>query len=356
MEPADLAALLTSDDFEREAARRLAPDAYDYFRSGADGERTLARNRAAFAKVTLWPRVLVDVGRVDTALDLLGSPLALPILVAPMAYHKLAHPDGEPASARAAAAVGAVFVLPTLSTTAIEEVVSDGPRWFQLYVHRDRALSRDLVARAEAAGHRAIVVTVDMPVYGRRLADERNRFRLPEGLTTANLVGARVADPAGSSAWFASRHDPTLAWADLAWLRSLTKLPVLLKGILRADDAVRAVDAGVDGIIVSNHGGRQLDGTPASLEALPAVVAAVGGRVPVLVDGGIRSGGDVLAALALGARAVLVGRPFLWGLAVGGEAGARRVLEILRDELARAMALAGCPTLASITRDLVGVS
>jgi 4-hydroxymandelate oxidase len=231
-----------------------------------------------------------------------------------------------------------------------------GPKWFQLYVHRDRGFTRALVARAQAAGYHALVLTVDTPLLGRRLADEHNRFALPAGLTMANLVEAGESTPLAGSAlasYCAARHDPALTWEDLDWLRAQTSLPILVKGILRGDDAARAVDRGVDGILVSNHGARQLDGTPATIFALPEVCAAVADRCPVLLDGGVRWGTDVLKALGLGAKAVLVGRPALWGLAVGGRQGVTRVLSILREELERAMALAGCPSLAALDRSLV---
>jgi len=340
-------------ELARAARRALPRAAWDYFRAGADGEVTLAANRRAFARWPLYPRVLVDVARCDPGLELLGARLAFPILIAPMAYQKLAHPDGELATARAAAGLGTVMVVSTLATVALEEVAAaaPGPRWFQLYVHRDRGLTRELVARARAAGYGALVLTVDAPVLGRRLADVRNGFALPPGLAMANLAGSGTE---GDHFGDAARHDPSLNWRDLDWLRGIAGVPLLVKGIVRADDAARAVAAGVAGVIVSNHGGRQLDGTVAALDALPGVVAAVGGSVPVLVDGGVRWGTDVLKALALGAAAVLVGRPVLWGLAVDGEAGVARVLTLLRDELVRAMALAGCPELAAVTRDLVG--
>jgi 4-hydroxymandelate oxidase len=351
--------LLTLADYRRAARRRLPTMAWDYYRSGADGQTTLRENRRAFARWQIWPRVLVDVARRDLSTTLLGTRVSMPIAVAPTAYQKLAHPDGEAATARAAAAVGALAVVSTLATTSLEDVAAaaDGPRWFQLYVHKDRELTRALVERAHAAGYRALVVTVDTPILGRRLADERNGFRLPAHLTMANLVDAATVKSAqdGSALehYFAARHDASFNWRDLEWLRGLSPLPIVLKGILRADDAARAVAAGCAAIIVSNHGARQLDGAPATLDALPEVVAAVGDRAEVLVDGGVRWGSDSLIALALGARAVLLGRPILWGLAVDGAAGAQRVLEIARDELSRAMALAGCPTLSSIDRALV---
>jgi isopentenyl diphosphate isomerase/L-lactate dehydrogenase-like FMN-dependent dehydrogenase len=346
-------------DFARAARAVLPRMVRDYYRSGADGEATLRANRRAFRRCTLLPRVLVDVSRVTLETELLGELLPHPILVAPTAYQKLAHPEGEVAMARGAEAAGALLCVSTLATTSLEDVAaaSAAPKWFQLYTHRDRGLTRALVERAHAAGYRALVLTVDTPLLGRRLADVRNRFALPEGLTMENLRGASGAAQAevGSALakHVAARHDPSTSWRDLEWLASLTPLPVVLKGILRPDDATRAAAAGVAGVIVSNHGGRQLDGSVATLDALPAVVDAVAGRCPVLVDGGVRWGSDALKALALGARAVLVGRPALWGLAVAGADGVARVLAALREELTLAMTLAGCPDLAAVTPDLV---
>jgi isopentenyl diphosphate isomerase/L-lactate dehydrogenase-like FMN-dependent dehydrogenase len=352
--------LLTLDDFEAAAAAVLPRMAHDYYRSGADDERTLRENRRAFRRWEIWYRVLVDVAERSLGATLLGAGVSAPILIAPTAYHRLAHPDGELATARAAAAAGSLYVVSTLATTRLEEVAaaSPAPKWFQLYVHKDRGLTRSLVERAEAAGYLAIVLTVDAPLLGRRLADERNLFTLPAGLTMANLAsppapGSTLEEQSMLARYVASRHDASLTWKDLAWLRSLTSLPLLVKGIVRGDDALLAVQHGVDGLVVSNHGGRQLDGSPASIDALPGVVAAVAGRCPVLFDGGVRRGTDVLKALALGAAAVLVGRPILWGLAVGGAAGAARVLEILQHELSMAMALAGCAGIADIGGDLV---
>jgi 4-hydroxymandelate oxidase len=352
--------LLTVDDFEAAAAAVLPRMAYDYYRSGADDERTLRRNRRAFRRWEIWYRVLVDVSKRSLGTTLLGAGLSAPILIAPMAYHRMAHPEGELATARAAAAMGALYVVSTLATTRLEEVAaaSPAPKWFQLYVHKDRGLTRSLVERAEAAGYRAIVLTVDAPLLGRRLADERNLFALPAGLTTPNIqgtagLGSTLEEQSMLAKYVASRHDASLTWSDLSWVRGLSSLPLLVKGVVRGDDAARAVDHGAAGVVVSNHGARQLDGAPASIDALPGVVAAVAGRCPVLFDGGVRRGTDVLKALALGAAAVLVGRPVLWGLAVGGEQGVARVLEILQHELSTAMALAGCASLADIGGDLV---
>jgi 4-hydroxymandelate oxidase len=351
-------------ELEAIARERLSREAYDYYAGGAHDEVTLRENRAAFDRVAIAYRVLMDVSRRDLTTSVLGQPVAMPVLVAPTAFHRLATPEGELATARAAGAAGTVMILSTLSTTRIEEVVAaaSGPVWFQLYVYRDRRATEGLVRRAEAAGCRALVLTVDAPLLGRRERDVRNRFRLPPGLAVANLLPEGygemplAAADSGLAAYVASFLDPALTWRDVAWLRSITELPVLVKGIVRPDDALRAADAGAAGVVVSNHGGRQLDTSPATLDVLPEVVdalAAGGHRIEVLMDGGVRRGTDILKALALGARAVLAGRPVLWGLAADGEAGALSVLRHLRDELDLAMALAGAPTIADITRGLI---
>ena len=356
MEPVNL--------FELEAVARekLSREAFDYYASGAQDEVTLRENRAAYDRISLAYRVLVDVSRRDLTTSVLGQRVALPVLVAPTAFQRLAHPEGELATVRAAGAAGTVMILSTLSNTPIEEVVAaaSGPVWFQLYVYRDRKATEGLVRRAEAAGCRAIVITVDAPVIGRRERDVRNRFHLPPGLSAANLLPVGYGDlpPAaadsGLAAYVSALIDPALSWRDVDWLRSLTGLPLVIKGIIRPDDALRAAEAGAAAVIVSNHGGRQLDTAPATIEVLPEIADALAGRpVEVLVDGGVRRGTDIVKALALGARAVLVGRPVLWGLAAGGEAGATLALGLLRTEFDLAMALAGAPTVADITRDLV---
>jgi 4-hydroxymandelate oxidase len=351
-------------DLEAIAREKLSNEAYGYYVSGAHDEVTLRENRAAFDRISLHYRVLVDVSRRELATTVLGQPVAMPILVAPTAFHGLATPEGEVATARAAGAAGTVMILSTLSNTPVEAVVAaaSGPVWFQLYVYRDRQATEGLVRRAEAAGCRALVLTVDAPLLGRRERDVRNRFRLPPGLAVANMLPVGYGDvpPAiadsGLAAYVATLLDPALSWRDVAWLQSITHLPVVIKGIVRPDDALRAAEAGAAGIVVSNHGGRQLDTSPATIEVLPEIadaLAARGHSIEVLMDGGVRRGTDVLKALALGARAVLVGRPILWGLAADGEAGAAYALRLLHDEFDLAMALAGTPTLADITRDLV---
>ena len=350
--------LVTVEDFQERARELLPRSVYDYYAGGAGDEWTLRENRAAFERFALIPRVLVDVSTVDVSTTVLGREISLPVLAAPTALHRMAHPDGELATARACREAGTVMTVSTLASSTIEDVASaDGPRWFQLYVMEDHGRTEELIGRAHRAGYSAIVLTVDLPVLGIRDRDERNAFALPEGVEFANLV-AQTEDASGTEGselfeFVAHEHDRSLDWDDLEWIRSLAPLPLVLKGVISAEDARLAVDAGIDAIVVSNHGGRQLDGTLPSVEALPEIVEAVDGRLEVFLDGGVRRGTDVLKALALGARAVLVGRPLLWGLAVDGEAGVRRILDMLRLELENAMAIAGCPSIAEITPALV---
>jgi 4-hydroxymandelate oxidase len=348
-------------ELEDLARAKVPRPSFDYIAGAADDEVTLRRNRAAYDKWALRPRVLVDVSQRDTSTTVLGQRISMPILVAPTAFHGLVHPEGEVATARGTAAAGTLMVASAIATRGLEDVASTvpAPRWFQLYVWKDREVTAQLVMRAAKAGYRAICLTVDTPLLGRREKDERNAFRLPPGLGIANVR------PAGLDGMPASEHgsafakyvtellDPAVTWRDIAWLRSITSLPIVLKGILTAEDAALAVENGVNGIIVSNHGGRQLDSTLATLDALPEIVDEVRGHVEVYMDGGIRRGTDVLKALALGAKAVLLGRPIIWGLALGGADGVRKVLEHLRNELELAMALAGRASIAQIDRSLV---
>ena len=349
-------------EYQALAAGQLSQMALDYYASGAGDEITLQDNRAAFAGYKLRPRMLVDVSHRDLSTTILGQAWQMPIAIAPMAFQCLAAKEGEMATASAAAKLGSMMILSTMATKSLEEVASvrqQTPQWFQLYVHRDRGLTKALVERAHAAGYQALCLTVDAPMLGRREKDMRNQFALPTGMELANLTtlkDLKITQRAGESGLFdylLEQFNAALTWSDLEWLQSLSPLPLVVKGILRGDDALRAVEHGAQGIIVSNHGGRQLDGAIASIDALSEVVAAVGDRVEVLVDGGIRRGTDVLKALALGAKAVLLGRPILWGLAVAGEAGVQHVLELLRDELDLAMALSGCAKLADIDSSLV---
>jgi 4-hydroxymandelate oxidase len=332
-------------DFEPLARERIARMAYEYVSGGAGDEVTLRWNQEAFERIRLRPRVLVDVSRLDTRVSLFGRELPFPILLAPTAYHRLVHPEGERATAQGAAAAGATFVLSTFATTAVEEVARLGaPLWFQLYVQPDRGFTRELVQRAEAAGCQALCVTVDTPIAGARNREVRAGFELPPGMALPHLAGLAQPDPRyghrpAHREIFSSVLDSTLTWKDVEWLLSFARVPVLLKGVLDPDDAGRAVALGVAGLIVSNHGARNLDTAPATIDALPAV--------------GVRRGTDVLKAVALGAAAVLIGRPYLYGLGVAGAAGVQRVVEILRSELEMALALTGRRALAEVDRSLL---
>ncbi len=349
-------------DYETLAQASMDSTAWDYYSGGSDDELTLQANCNAFGRLRVRPRVLVDARECSLSTTVLGVPISMPIMVAPTAYQCLACVEGECDTARAAGRAETVMVASTMATRSLEDIAAEasGPLWFQLYVYRDREVSLSLVRRAEAAGYRAVVLTADAPRLGHRERDLRNGFGLPPHLRMANFVAKESADISrqdpGTSAlaeYASATFDPGLTWEGLTWLRSVTSLPVLVKGILTAEEATLATQYGADGIIVSNHGGRQLDGVLPTIEALPEVVEAVAGRCEVYLDGGIRRGTDVLKALGFGARAVLVGRPILWGLAVDGAAGAYQVLEFLRTELELAMTLAGRPTIASIDRSLV---
>ena len=337
-------------DFERLAEATLEPGAFGYYAGGAGDQRALAGNVAAWERLRLRPRVLVDVSDVTTATMVLGTPVSMPLLVAPTAIQKLAHPDGEVGMAKAAAAAGTLMCLSTLATASPADVAAaapGAPRWFQLYVFRDRGVTRAFVEQAVEHGYGAIVLTVDAPRLGRRERDLRTGFRVPEEITVPSMAalggweGATPLELLGAI-------DPSLTWDDLEELRSLSSLPLVLKGIQTAEDAALACAHGVDAIVVSNHGGRQLDAVAPTAELLPEVVEAVAGRIEVYVDGGVRRGSDVVKALALGARAVLVGRAPLWGLACDGEAGATRVLRLLRDEIENEVALCGCTSPAEV--------
>jgi isopentenyl diphosphate isomerase/L-lactate dehydrogenase-like FMN-dependent dehydrogenase len=335
-------------EYEALASKRVEPAIWDYYQGGSEDEVTLKSNRTSFERIRLRPRVLVDVTTIDMHTTVQGIPISMPIIVAPTAFHRLVHIDGECATARAASNADTVMIASTFSTCSLEEIAraTCGPLWFQLYVYRDLHLSQALVQRAEALGYRAIVLTVDTPRLGRRERDIRNAFTLPASVRVANFARDLISDD------YIPEPD-VVTWDTVKWLRSITSLPILLKGILTADDAILACEHGVDGIIVSNHGGRQLDGVVASIDVLPEISQAVAGRCEVYVDGGVRRGTDVLKAMALGARAVLIGRPVLWGLAMNGSAGVQHVLELLRSELSLAMTLAGCPALMDIHRSLI---
>ncbi|MBL9187206.1 MAG: alpha-hydroxy-acid oxidizing protein [Opitutaceae bacterium] len=345
-------------DYERAAPARMSEVAWAYISGGAADEHTLRWNHEAYARLRLRPRILTDVSHIDSRVTLLGRQHASPLLLAPCAYHKLAHPEGEIATACGAAAAGATLVVSTSATTTLEDIAAatPDPKWFQLYVQRDRDFTRALIDRAEAANYEALVVTVDTPVLGPRHRETRTPFALPPGLERANLRGFGTATGAhrpSETNIYSALLDPRLTWKEIEWLRTLTRRPFWLKGILNADDAARAADLGADGVIVSNHGGRNLDTLPATIDALPEVAARLAGRVPVLIDGGIRRGTDVLKALALGATAVLIGRPYLHGLAVGGADGVARVIGLVRREFEMAMALTGRRTLAEIDPSVI---
>ncbi|KAK3836228.1 MAG: hydroxyacid oxidase-like protein 1 [Linnemannia gamsii] len=388
-------------DLEHNAHTTLALNALDYYRSGANDMQTLKDNQEAYNRYRLRPRILRDVSKVDTQTTLLGHPVASPICIAPTAMQRLANDAGEKATARAAAKAKKCMILSSWSTTSAEDTIAAGQEvpvdlstpglplyWFQLYVYKDRVVTEQLIRRVEKAGYKALVITVDTPFLGRRLADVRNVFRLPGHMTMANFetkdskvtmatildhhdeesdegtaesninkAGAQktvVRQESSLAAYVVSQIDPTLNWSDIAWVRSITKLPVVVKGVLTAEDAKLAADTGVEGILVSNHGGRQLDGVLATIDALPEVLDAVKGRnVEVYIDGGVRKGTDVLKALAIGAKAVFLGRPVLWGLAHDGEEGVSLALSLLQQEFELAMALAGCCKIDDINRDHV---
>ena len=378
-----LSRAISIDDLRRLARRRLPRAVYDFIEGGAGDELTVTRNRAAFERLLFEPHVLVDVSKREQSTIVLGERVATPVILSPTGMAGLSWPEGEVAAARGAHDAGTIYTLSTHSSCSIEEVAAGapGPLWFQLYVWQNRDLTRSFVERARAAGYRALLLTVDVQVISRRERDLRNGFTVPprvtarnvvdtlrrvgwvrrvlmgqRRLTLANLVGAPGAPRTDivTLAGVANRQvDPSISWADLAWFRSLWSGPLILKGVMTAADAKRAAEHGMDGLIVSNHGGRQLDGTRATIEALPEIVDAVGNRMEVLLDGGVRRGADVVRALALGARAVMVGRPYLYGLATGGQSGVRRALEILANEVDHVLALTGVPRVADLEPSLV---
>jgi 4-hydroxymandelate oxidase len=344
--------------FEPLARRRLSQMAYDYVRSGGGDEISMRENRAGFERLQLAPSILTDVSQLDTRVNLFGGEFESPILLAPVAYHRLYHRDGEVATARGASAAGAGMVISTFTTTSIDEIArnTQRPIWFQLYVQRDRAFTKDMVQRAVAAGCKAVCLTVDTPVLGCRYS--QLSFGLPKNMECVHLrgLGQGSSGPSHKTqrrSIYDTMFDPSFNWNDLEWLRSVAGVPVILKGVLSAEDGRRAVERGADGVIVSNHGGRNLDTVPATIDALPRVVEAVAGRIPVMLDSGIRRGTDVLAALALGAKVVFIGRPYVYGLAAGGAQGVERVISILREELERAMALTGRRSIAEIDESVL---
>ncbi|WRX28468.1 FMN-dependent dehydrogenase - like 6 [Theobroma cacao] len=388
-------------EYDAIAKQKLPKMVYDYYASGAEDQWTLQENRNAFSRILFRPRILIDVSKIDMTTTVLGFKLSMPIMIAPTAMQKMAHPEearfcsfahvclsrqtrkpasfmmdliaftgrdsngeifefvtGEYATARAASAAGTIMTLSSWATSSVEEVASTGPgiRFFQLYVYKDRHVVAQLVRRAERAGFKAIALTVDTPRLGRREADIKNRFTLPPFLTLKNFEGLDLgkmdkADDSGLASYVAGQIDRTLSWKDVKWLQTITKLPILVKGVLTAEDTRIAIQSGAAGIIVSNHGARQLDYVPATIMALEEVVKAAQGRVPVFLDGGVRRGTDVFKALALGASGIFIGRPVVFSLAAEGEAGVRKVLSMLREEFELTMALSGCRSLKEITRE-----
>jgi 4-hydroxymandelate oxidase len=349
------------DDYEAAARDILPKMTFDYIAGGSDDEITLRENRAAFERWRLRPRVLTGVGERDLSTTILGQKVSFPVGIAPSALHMLAHPDGELATARAAGSAGVVFCVSTFGSYSMEDVAeaASGPRWFQLYCYKDRGLTENLVERAVASRYEAIVLTADAPVVSRRLRDVRNRFAPPPGVSLKNFQSAtdrtmqRSKEGSSLSTYVSAQVESNLTWKDVDWLVNKAGLPVLVKGILTAEDARLAAEHGAAGVIVSNHGGRQLDGAITAIDALPEIVEAADGKLDVLADGGVRRGTDVLKLLALGAKAALIGRPVQWGLAVDGEAGAKAVLDLLRMEIDIAMALSGCRSIVDIKRELV---
>ena len=353
--------LINLFDFEEQARQKLPRMAYDYYASGGSDEITLRENHAAYERIRLRPRVLRDISKRDLTTTVLGETISMPIMVAPTAFHCMAHSEGEVAAARAAGKAKTIMILSTLATCSIEEVMAEatGPVWFQLYYYKDRNATLSLLQRAESAGCTAIALTVDAQIWGRRERDVKNRFRLPQGLSIKNLMTSGKGDfpkeeaDSGLASYVSWQFDPAMSWKDVDWLCANTRLPVLLKGVLHPEDARLAVDHGAAGLIVSNHGGRQLDTVPATIDALPDIVEAVDGRIEVLIDGGIRRGTDVVKAIALGAKAVGVGRPIIWGLAVNGEEGAAHVLQILRRDFDLSMRLCGFNAVVEIDKEII---
>jgi len=370
------------DDLRRRARRRLPRAVFDFADGGAEDETTLRANRRGFGQITFRPRALVDVSERDQSTTILGQRVSSPLVIAPTGLPGLLWPRAELALARAAAKRGIIYTVSTHASTSIEEVAqgASGPLWFQLYVLRDRDLVRRLIERAQAAGYRALVVTVDVPLLGQRERDLRNGATIPPKLTVRNVldtvqrigwlrrvllgppitfqnfVGTTASagdDPVSLWSYVSKQHDPSVDWDDLAWFRSLWNGPLAIKGIMTGEDARRAVDHGIDAIVVSNHGGRQLDSLPSAIEVLPEVADAVGDRAEVILDGGVRRGTDVIKALSLGARACMIGRPALYGLGAGGQVGVERAIEIFQTEIDRALGLLGRPRLADLDRSAV---
>ncbi|KAH8300267.1 hypothetical protein KR044_012309 [Drosophila immigrans] len=353
--------LVCVEDFELQADRKLEKNAKDYYKSGAGDQFTLGLNREAFKRLRLRPRCLRDISQLDISCSIFGRQQKWPLGIAPTAMQKMAHPDGEIGNARAAGKAGSIFILSTLSTTSLEDLSAGAPdttKWFQLYIYKDRSLTEKIVRRAEKANFKALVLTVDAPIFGHRRADVRNKFSLPAHLSLANFQGEQAngvitEGGSGINEYVASQFDPSITWKDIVWLKQLTHLPIVVKGVLTAEDAVLAREFGCAGIIVSNHGARQIDTVPASIEALPEVVRAVGEDLVVMLDGGIMQGNDIFKALALGAKTVFIGRPAVYGLAYNGQKGVEQLLGVLKKDFEITMALTGCQKLADIKSAMV---
>ncbi len=348
--------LISLYDFEKYAKEKIEKSAYDYYAGGANDEITLIENIRAYQRIKLQPRVLRNVAHRDLTTTVLNQKISCPIIIAPTGMLGMAHPDGERAVSRASYGFQTIMTLSTLSNEAMEDVKkeSEYPLWFQLYILKDRAVTEFVVRRVERAGYSALVLTVDAPVLGLRERDTRNHFKMPNSLTLKNLTGSIYHSMSASkdlAEYIANTFDPSISWRDVEWLVSITSLPVIVKGILSPQDAIIAIEHGAKGIICSNHGGRQLDTVVATIDALPDIVKVVEGKVPVLIDGGIRRGTDILKAIALGADAVLIGRPTIWGLAYKGSVGVNKVLEILKSELDIAMALCGFSSIEQLKEE-----
>jgi isopentenyl diphosphate isomerase/L-lactate dehydrogenase-like FMN-dependent dehydrogenase len=361
METIDINSIANLNHFEELAESVLPQYVYEYYFGGANDEITLSENKQAFQKIRITPRVMVDVSKIDTSTTVFGQEIPAPILFAPTAFHGLATPRAEAATAIAATISKTIMVLSTLSNTRMEDVaaVANTSIWFQLYVYKDRELTRELIKRAEESGFSALCITVDAPLLGNRERDTKNKFTLPDNLSLPNILAHTgehlVKENTGSAlaTYFSTLIDQSLNWNDIDWIRGITNLPLILKGIQHPSDGKLAVQNGANAIIVSNHGGRQLDTVPATIALLPKISETINGEIPIFLDGGIRRGTDIIKALAFGAQAVLIGRPILWGLALGGAEGASRIFKILEEELKLAMALSGKESIKNITPDII---
>lgn len=351
--------LLNIKDFERLSSKILSLETYSFFGGGANDEITLRQNINSYGEIYLKTRNLVDVSKRSLSTTILGQEISMPVLIAPMAFQKLAHESGEIATAKAASSADTIMIVSSLATASLAAIAASSKisPWFQLYVYKNREITKNLIGLAENEGYKALVLTIDVPVYGRRERERRTQFNLPKDISPINLIQAGLNSPNSSilnySSYLSSQLDPSISWKDINWLKSITKLPIILKGIMSSEDALLATEHGVAGIVVSNHGGRQLDTAPSTIQVLKDIVETVQNKIDIILDGGIQRGTDILKALAFGAKAVLVGRPILWGLAVGQEKGVVKVLDILREELDLCMALCGCTSIETIDKKII---